>query len=163
MVGTKEEPGLMVRAIDEIFNLVKSQTSPKVQFEVVFSFFEIYNEQIRDLLEPNNKGLNVREDSEEGVVVSNISKHKPQNVDQVFDMLAQGNLQRACSPTAMNDVSSRSHAVLQLSVKRVEKQTGGGRAGKFFGTLLYLLFSYSISLNLGEKRYYSEIWETSAD
>jgi hypothetical protein len=87
---------------------------------------EIYNETIRDLLNPNlanKQGLMLREDANQVVSVAGLSSHNPQNVQQVMDMVIQGNSNRTQSPTEANATSSRSHAVLQVNVSSKSRDT----------------------------------------
>jgi kinesin family protein 18/19 len=87
--------------------------------EVMVTFLEIYNEEIRDLLaEPgtNNPrgGLSIREDK--AVKVVGLVELKPNSAEEVKEIVLQGNLRRTQSPTHANETSSRSHAVLQVHV-----------------------------------------------
>lgn len=84
--------------------------------DVSLSYLEIYNETIKDLLEPSDKVLTLREDADKKISVSNLSSHKPESVEEVMEMILQGNTNRTQSPTEANATSSRSHAVLQINV-----------------------------------------------
>ena len=78
----------------------------------------VYNEQIYDLIGPNaaeRQPLAVREDAKQGKVqVSGLSEVEVQGTAQVLDLLRLGNRNRKTESTAANQVSSRSHAVLQV-------------------------------------------------
>lgn len=87
--------------------------------EVMVTFLEIYNEEIRDLLAEANPnaprgGLSIREDKT--VKVVGLVELKPNSAEEVKEIVLQGNLRRTQSPTHANETSSRSHAVLQVSV-----------------------------------------------
>jgi len=87
--------------------------------EVMVTFLEIYNEEIRDLLaEPGvhvpRGGLSIREDKT--VKVVGLVELKPQTADEVKEIVILGNTRRTQSPTHANETSSRSHAVLQVHV-----------------------------------------------
>lgn len=87
--------------------------------EVMVTFLEIYNEEIRDLLaEPGSHtargGLAIREDKT--VKVVGLVELKPRTAEEVKEIVLQGNLRRTQSPTHANETSSRSHAVLQIHV-----------------------------------------------
>jgi kinesin family protein 18/19 len=105
--------------MQELFERVGELKETK-DCEVTLSYLEIYNETIRDLLDPNasekKTSLMLREDSQQAVSVAGLTSHKPQNVQEVMDMVIQGNAQRTQSPTEANATSSRSHAVLQVNV-----------------------------------------------
>jgi len=87
--------------------------------EVLVTFLEIYNEEIRDLLaEPGSNaprgGLAIREDKT--VKVAGLTELKPETAEQVKEIVLLGNTRRTQSPTLANATSSRSHAVLQVHV-----------------------------------------------
>jgi kinesin family protein 18/19 len=87
--------------------------------EVMVTFLEIYNEEIRDLLaEPGSHvsrgGLSIREDK--SVKVVGLNELRPRTAEEVKEIVLQGNLRRTQSPTHANETSSRSHAVLQVHV-----------------------------------------------
>lgn len=110
--------------MQELFEKVGELKETK-EVEVSLSYLEIYNETIRDLLNPDattaKQGLMLREDSNQAVSVAGLSSHKPQSVQEVMDMVIQGNAQRTQSPTEANATSSRSHAVLQVNVSSKER------------------------------------------
>ena len=83
------------------------------------SYVEIYNEQIRDLLIPkdsSNVYLELREDPIKGVSLSGASEIKVDCVEEVMNLLFQGNKRRMTEATNANQTSSRSHAVFQITV-----------------------------------------------
>ena len=73
MIGYGVNKGIIPIASHEIFERIKSNTNPKLSYEVTFSMLEIYNEKIQDLLVPVNTrpagGLKVRECKKYGVFV----------------------------------------------------------------------------------------------
>ncbi|PHJ24808.1 kinesin motor domain-containing protein [Cystoisospora suis] len=86
--------------------------------EVTASYLEVYNERIRDLLEPTKRHLEVQEDAGK-VRVNNLSEHVVEDPHQTLELLAQGNRLRCCAATAANLTSSRSHAIFQLTIRSV--------------------------------------------
>lgn len=113
--GNPQAPGIIFLTMKELFERIAEIRDTKL-VDVSLSYLEIYNETIRDLLEPSNKQLVLREDTDHRISVSNLSSHKPENVEAVMDMILQGNQNRTVSPTEANATSSRSHAVLQINV-----------------------------------------------
>ncbi|KAK2978832.1 hypothetical protein RJ640_030643 [Escallonia rubra] len=71
MVGTQDDPGLMVLSLHTIFDLIKKDASSD-DFEVTCSYLEVYNEVIYDLLEKSSGHLELREDPEKGIVVAGL-------------------------------------------------------------------------------------------
>ena len=62
------------------------------------------------------QNLVIREDANNKISVSNLSRHRPNSVEEVMQLILEGNKNRTCSPTEANATSSRSHAVLQINV-----------------------------------------------
>ena len=105
--------------------------------EVVVTFLEIYNEEIRDLLaDPGaptpRGGLQIREDK--AVKVVGLTELRPETAEQVKDIVLMGNSRRTQSPTHANETSSRSHAVLQIHVTQ-SPRTASLTEERFMGTL----------------------------
>lgn len=67
--------------MQELFEKISDMQEEKVT-EITLSYLEIYNEMIRDLLEPggSKQGLMLREDANQTVSVSGLSSHRPENV-----------------------------------------------------------------------------------
>lgn len=84
------------------------------------TYLEVYNELVKDLLNPGPP-LNLREDSNYGVIVAGIKFYKISNAFELFSLLEQGNINRTQHPTDANAESSRSHAVFQVYLKMTVK------------------------------------------
>ncbi|XP_024858271.1 kinesin-like protein KIF18A isoform X2 [Kryptolebias marmoratus] len=119
MLGSQNDPGVMYRTMKDLFKRMDDAKDEK-EFAVAFSYLEVYNEQIRDLL-ANAGPLAVREDSSKGVVVQGLSLHKPKSAEHILEALDSGNRNRTQHPTDMNATSSRSHAVFQIYLRQQEK------------------------------------------
>ena len=122
ITGTLQQPGVIFLTMQELFERIADRTDEKVT-EVSLSYLEIYNETIRDLLVPggSKQSLMLREDAHHTVSVAGLSSHRPQNVQEVMDMIVRGNEYRTMSPTEANATSSRSHAVLQINVAQKDR------------------------------------------
>ncbi|XP_011692796.1 PREDICTED: kinesin-like protein KIF19 [Wasmannia auropunctata] len=119
MVGTSSNPGIMVRALNDIF-LAAKKLSDNTEFTVTMSYMEIYNENIRDLLNPNSRYLDLRDDTRSGnVQVSGLTEVSTNSTEEVMQLLHRGNKARTMEPTAANKTSSRSHALLSVMIKQV--------------------------------------------
>ncbi|KAJ3593444.1 hypothetical protein NHX12_005779 [Muraenolepis orangiensis] len=119
MMGSAEDPGVMYRTMREMFTLM-DQVKEEKDFDIAFSYLEVYNEQIRDLM-ANVGPLAVREDDSQKVVVQGLSLHRPTCADDIVKALDYGNRNRTQHPTEMNATSSRSHAVFQIYLKQKDK------------------------------------------
>ncbi|KAI5723986.1 hypothetical protein M8J76_013845 [Diaphorina citri] len=118
MVGQSggKNVGIMVRALNELFQYIETR---KQRYTVTMSYLEIYNENIRDLLNPESGFLELREDSSKGsgyVQVSGLTETIANSTEEVMALLTRGNKQRSCESTASNRTSSRSHALLSVTV-----------------------------------------------
>lgn len=119
MLGSQTDPGVMYRTMKELFQRIDGAKEEK-ECTVAFSYLEVYNEQIRDLL-ANGGPLAVREDGSKGVVIQGLSLHQPKSAEHILEALDAGNHNRTQHPTDMNATSSRSHAVFQIYLKQQEK------------------------------------------
>ncbi len=126
ITGTNAAPGIIPLTMQELFKRIDQLEDTK-KIDLSLSYLEVYNETIKDLLNPTsnstNSGINslqIRED-ERRITISNLTSHRPVNVKQVMDMIIQGNLNRTVSSTAANATSSRSHAVLQINLTIKDK------------------------------------------
>ncbi|XP_040033032.2 kinesin-like protein KIF19 [Gasterosteus aculeatus] len=117
MLGTDKEPGIYVRTLNDLFRAIE-ETSGDMMYSVSMSYLEIYNEVIRDLLNPSSGFLDLREDSKGVIQVAGITEVSTINAQEIMELLMKGNKQRTQEPTAANQTSSRSHAVLQVAVKQ---------------------------------------------
>ena len=79
---------------------------------------EIYNEEVRDLLGKElNKSLEVKERSDIGVFVKDLSGYVVHNADDLDNIMKLGNKNRAVGSTLVNIVSSRSHAIFSITIE----------------------------------------------
>lgn len=122
ITGTAQHPGIIFLTMQELFEKIDERSQDK-STELSLSYLEIYNETIRDLLVPGGSttGLMLREDSNQAVTVFGLTSHHPKNVQEVMDMIIQGNEYRTVSPTEANATSSRSHAVLQINISQKDR------------------------------------------
>ncbi|XP_061365213.1 kinesin-like protein KIN-8A [Gastrolobium bilobum] len=114
MLGTVENPGVMVLAIKDLFSKIR-QRSFDGSHVVHLSYLEVYNETVRDLLSPG-RPLVLREDKQ-GIVAAGLTQYRAYSTDEVMALLQQGNQNRTTEPTRANETSSRSHAILQVMVE----------------------------------------------
>lgn len=117
MFGSESRLGMAHFAVNDIFAAVAQQESNGLVAKVFMSFYQIYVEQVYDLLS-EHKGqppaLGIREDSEHGVFVDQLTTLFVKDQDIAYRIIDQGLQHRKVQSTAYNVRSSRSHAVLQL-------------------------------------------------
>ncbi|KAJ0989272.1 hypothetical protein J5N97_007628 [Dioscorea zingiberensis] len=86
-------------------------------FQLFVSFFEIYGGKLFDLLNDRRK-LCMREDGKQQVCIVGLQEYRVSNVDSIRELIEKGNATRSTGTTGANEESSRSHAILQLVIKR---------------------------------------------
>ncbi|KAL7771162.1 hypothetical protein CFE70_001104 [Pyrenophora teres f. teres 0-1] len=136
MMGYGAEYGIIPKICQDMFERIKGlQADKNSTCTVEVSYLEIYNERVRDLLNPSNKGnLRVREHPSTGPYVEDLAKLVVQSFPEIENLMDEGNKARTVAATNMNETSSRSHAVftLTLTQKRhdVETSMSGERVAK---------------------------------
>lgn len=113
MMGTAVDTGIIPRICRALFFMIIKQTevgkdsNDRRAFSVEASYLEIYNENIRDLLDPSRVNLRIREHPKTGVFVENLSSCAVECYKDVEDLLEMGLEQRTTAATNMNRESSR--------------------------------------------------------
>ena len=148
MVGNGENPGLMVRTISDLFNMIKSNNNDN-NYRITINYIEVYNETLKDLLSENeNSNVELRSDPLKGNVLIGCEFIEVNNANDAFKLLIKGNRRRRETPTLNNANSSRSHAILQINLEREEKSNNNYSFGKFI--LVDLAGSEKITANSGK-------------
>lgn len=130
MEGPREDPGVNTRAIAELFRLAEERGE---DYEIIVSasVLEIYNEQLRDLLvRDNSKKLEAKLAKDGSVHVPGLTAMKVETPQDIVKVMEVASKNRAVSATNMNEHSSRSHAMLSVSVtcrNRISKQEHRGK------------------------------------
>jgi hypothetical protein len=89
-----------------------------VKVMVTASYLEIYNEDVKDLLNPSkSKVLKLRENREQGVYVEDLCELIVKDASELYRLMMQGNAVRKVAATNMNESSSRSHSVFTIKVR----------------------------------------------
>ncbi|PIK62575.1 putative kinesin-like protein KIF18A-like [Apostichopus japonicus] len=122
MLGAgSESPGVIYLTMVELYQKISAMQSEK-SCNVTVSYLEVYNETVKDLIKPSGP-LAIRK-TQNGVLVSGLSVHKPKSAEELFQMLEFGNQNRTQHPTDANKQSSRSHAVFQVFVRQKDRTAG---------------------------------------
>ncbi|KAI9709540.1 MAG: Kinesin [Bogoriella megaspora] len=123
MMGTQDQPGLIPRTCEGLFERIESEQSSSITYNVHVSYFEVYNEHVRDLLVPRsntNQYLKIRESKADGVYVQNLTDEPVKSYSDVERLFRIGDINRTTASTKMNDTSSRSHAVFTIMLKQIQ-------------------------------------------
>jgi len=127
MMGYGKEVGIIPNICQDMFRRIEAMQSDKtLRCTVEVSYLEIYNERVRDLLNPSTKGnLKVREHPSTGPYVEDLAKLAVSSFPEIENLMDEGNKARTVAATNMNETSSRSHAVftLMLTQKKYDVET----------------------------------------
>ncbi|KAL1978355.1 hypothetical protein VTN31DRAFT_1214 [Thermomyces dupontii] len=118
MMGYGKEHGVIPRICQDMFRRINElQKDKNLTCTVEVSYLEIYNERVRDLLNPSTKGnLKVREHPSTGPYVEDLAKLVVRSFPEIENLMDEGNKARTVAATNMNETSSRSHAVFTLTL-----------------------------------------------
>ncbi|KAI4316588.1 hypothetical protein L6164_024557 [Bauhinia variegata] len=121
MNGSETDPGVIPRAVQEIFE--KTQMMSDREFLIRVSYMEIYNEEINDLLVVENQKLQIHESLERGIFVAGLREEIVNNAEQVLNLLEAGEVNRHFGETNMNVRSSRSHTIFRMVIESKRKDS----------------------------------------
>lgn len=133
-ISPNGDAGFIPRLCSGIFGEINKRSIPRIpaigneklgrsSFHIEASYFEIYNERVFDLLNPNNRmdvsaSLRVREHPKTGAYVEDLLTIVVSSYHEIEELLKQGSMARRVAETKMNKESSRSHAVFQLNLHK---------------------------------------------
>ncbi|KAL6113724.1 kifc3 [Pungitius sinensis] len=132
MEGAADNPGINQRALRLLFSQVTDK-APDWDYRISVSMVEIYNETLRDLLgeNPSDKlDIKMNPDGSGQLYVPGLTQfnvQSPEDINRVFEL---GHMNRATACTNLNEHSSRSHALLIITVCGFNSATGNHTRGK---------------------------------
>lgn len=116
MTGTQKSPGIVSLAINDIFQYIQQGDQAAREYLIRFSYIEIYNEQILDLLSDTASSIRILE-GKDGVTVRGLREHVVTAPAAIFELLRKGERRRQVGSTNMNRHSSRSHAIVRIWIE----------------------------------------------
>ncbi|KAK6490255.1 kinesin-1 heavy chain isoform X1 [Huso huso] len=123
--------GIIPRIVQDIFNYIYSMDE-NLEFHIKVSYFEIYMDKIRDLLDVSKTNLAVHEDKNRVPYVKGCTERFVCSPDEVMDTIDEGKSNRHVAVTNMNEHSSRSHSIFLINVKQENTQTEQKLSGKLY-------------------------------
>ncbi|XP_034413515.1 kinesin-like protein KIF13B isoform X3 [Cyclopterus lumpus] len=132
MMGSGDQPGLIPRLCSALFERTQKEQREEECFTVEVSYMEIYNEKVRDLLDPKGgkQTLRVREHKVLGPYVDGLSRLAVASYKDIESLMSEGNKSRTVAATNMNEESSRSHGVFNIILTHTLKDLQSGTSGE---------------------------------
>ncbi|XP_074601505.1 kinesin-like protein KIF3A [Brevipalpus obovatus] len=120
--------GILFHAFAHVFAFM-SKSARDTQFLLRASYYEIYNEEIRDLLNKNSKSLELKESPQGGVYVKDLSCFVVNNLSELEKLKEIGDKQRAVASHNVNKYSSRSHTIFTITIEMIKTSSENGGPG----------------------------------
>jgi kinesin family protein 4/21/27 len=123
----KSDVGVIPRATLDIFKKIE-QMKEHYEVTATCSFTELYQETLYDLLsgKPRDQSIcDIREERSKGIYISGVTRKHIESPEETGDFLSLGSSGRAVGATAMNSVSSRSHAIFTIDIKTTKLDVEG--------------------------------------
>ncbi|XP_062387472.1 kinesin-like protein KIFC3 [Sardina pilchardus] len=131
MEGTSENPGINQRALKHLFNEIEERKD-MWEYTVSVTSVEIYNEVLRDLLSKDGEKLDIKmnPDGSGQLHVPGLRVIEVKSFQHIKKILGMARRNRITFGTQMNQHSSRSHALLMITVQGIDLATGTKTTGK---------------------------------
>lgn len=131
VLGDSYSQGIIPRIINDIFNHIYSMDE-NIEFHIKVSYFEIYLDKIRDLLDVTKTNLSVHEDKNRVPFVKGATERFVTSPEEVMEVIDEGKSNRHIAVTNMNEHSSRSHSVFLINVKQENLDDQKKLSGKLY-------------------------------
>ncbi|XP_053354632.1 kinesin heavy chain-like isoform X1 [Clarias gariepinus] len=134
MEGKLHDPqmmGIIPRIAHDIFNHIYSMQE-NLEFHIKVSYFEIYLEKIRDLLDVSKKNLPVHENKNRVPYVKGCTERFVSSPEEMMGVIDDGKANRHVAVTNMNEHSSRSHSIFLINIKQEHLDTAHKLTGKLY-------------------------------
>uniref|UniRef100_A0A1A7XMK9 Kinesin-like protein n=2 Tax=Iconisemion striatum TaxID=60296 RepID=A0A1A7XMK9_9TELE len=112
--------GIYALAARDVFTYLNHRKYLNLNLSIYVSFFEIYNGKVYDLLNKKAK-LRVLEDDRQQVQVVGLEEVLVSSAEDVLKIIQIGSACRTSGQTSANANSSRSHAILQILLRRNDR------------------------------------------
>ena len=130
-----EDQGIIPRAVRQIFDEIQERKAAQDGWscKVLVSFLEIYNEELKDLLDTqplvggkSKANISLRESANGSIQVIGVCEESVATYEEMLGCLEKGTVCRSVGSTSMNATSSRSHAIFTVTIEQtsIEKDEG---------------------------------------
>ncbi|KAL4646323.1 kinesin heavy chain-like isoform X1 [Arapaima gigas] len=127
----EQQKGIIPRIANDIFNHIFTMEE-NLEFQIKVSYFEIYMEKIRDLLDVTKTNLSVHEDMNRVPYVKGCTERFVSSPEEVMDIIDEGKANRHVAVTNMNEHSSRSHSIFLIDIRQENLETEQKLSGKLY-------------------------------
>uniref|UniRef100_A0A1L8E594 Kinesin-like protein n=1 Tax=Nyssomyia neivai TaxID=330878 RepID=A0A1L8E594_9DIPT len=131
VIGDSMKQGIIPRIVNDIFNHIYTM-EVNLEFHIKVSYYEIYMDKIRDLLDISKVNLSVHEDKNRVPYVKGATERFVSSPEDVFEVIEEGKANRHIAVTNMNEHSSRSHSVFLINVKQENLENQKKLSGKLY-------------------------------
>jgi kinesin family protein 5 len=107
--------GVVPNTIKYLFDYIGENTSKFCKFRLHLSLYQVYMDNVHDLLNPENKSLNIREDKND-VYIEDLTEVHVKTLNQAFNILNAGLGFRKMGAQGYNVTSSRSHTLINIDI-----------------------------------------------
>lgn len=121
------DAGVIPRSVRQIFDILEAQCA---EYSMKVTFLELYNEEITDLLAPEEpkfpvlpvsedktkKPIALMEDGKGGVFVRGLEEEIVYSAGEIYKILDKGSAKRRTAETLLNKQSSRSHSIFSITI-----------------------------------------------
>lgn len=121
------DAGVIPRSVRQIFDILEAQCA---EYSMKVTFLELYNEEITDLLAPDEprfpvlpvsedktkKPIALMEDGKGGVFVRGLEEEVVYSAGEIYKILDKGSAKRRTAETLLNKQSSRSHSIFSITI-----------------------------------------------
>ncbi|CAD5119498.1 DgyrCDS8102 [Dimorphilus gyrociliatus] len=132
VVGYGENKGIIPLFCNDVFKEIeeKRKAADGTSYEVSFNMLEIYNEKVRDLLNPKKSNLKVRQHPKKGFYAEGLMTYPVDNYEEIESKMEEGTLNRTVASTNMNATSSRAHTIVGITFVQKFKNAAGEETAK---------------------------------
>ena len=121
MLGNEKSPGVLFLAMEGIFKQINMEQG--TSHNISYSYFEIYNDRIIDLLDVEGEKEVKLIEAKEGTRLYNLMQENANNLDEISQIIAKCESVRHTRETDYNERSSRSHSIFQIFLEKTDKET----------------------------------------
>ncbi|KAI9151015.1 hypothetical protein H9P43_009630 [Blastocladiella emersonii ATCC 22665] len=107
--------GIAPRLVEELLSMLPDMNQRLIRV----SYIELYQEEVRDLIDPEpTQDVVIREDRHGNIVMQGVSQIACQSKEDILGLLERGSQVRTVGETNMNNASSRSHAIFSIILEQ---------------------------------------------